>query len=117
MNKTDRFTDKEWEELASLLSEEKSEQTDLLTRFMDEDIYNTEKQWKELRNIKDWEYTNDRVPYIGVDRKQHTYLLDFKVFNNDNTFYYIETKGYEQESLCPCGRRYRPGKPRKIPAA
>ena len=51
MNKIERFTDKEWEELASLLSEEKSEKTDLLSRFMDEDIYNTEKQWKELRNM------------------------------------------------------------------
>jgi transmembrane sensor len=48
MNKTDRFTEKEWEELASLLSEEKNEKTDLLTRFIAEDIYNTEKHWKEL---------------------------------------------------------------------
>jgi transmembrane sensor len=52
MNKIERFTDKEWEELASLLSEEKGEQTDLLNRFMDEDIYNTVKQWKELRNMR-----------------------------------------------------------------
>ena len=51
MKKIERFTDKEWEELASLLSEEKSEQTDLLNRFMAEDIYNTGKQWKELRNM------------------------------------------------------------------
>jgi len=51
MKKIERFTDKEWEELASLLSDEKSEQTDLLNRFMAEDIYNTGKQWKELRNM------------------------------------------------------------------
>ena len=34
MNKIEKFTDKEWEELASLLSDEKGEQTDLLNRFM-----------------------------------------------------------------------------------
>ncbi|MEI8224548.1 MAG: FecR family protein [Bacteroidota bacterium] len=51
MNKTEKFTDKEWEELASLLSDEKSEQTDLLNRFMAEDTYNTGKQWKELKNM------------------------------------------------------------------
>lgn len=51
MNKTERFTDKEWEELASLLSDEKSEETDLLSRFMVEDTYNTGKQWKELRDM------------------------------------------------------------------
>lgn len=50
MNKTERFTDKEWEELASLLSDEKSEETDLLSRFMAED-YNAVKQWKELKNM------------------------------------------------------------------
>ncbi|MCX6253280.1 MAG: FecR domain-containing protein [Bacteroidia bacterium] len=51
MKKIEKFTDKEWEELASLLSEEKGEQTDLLNRFMAEDIYNTGKQWKDLRNM------------------------------------------------------------------
>jgi len=51
MNKTEKFTDKEWEELASLLSDEKSEETDLLSRFMAEDTYNTGKQWKELSDM------------------------------------------------------------------
>ena len=51
MNKIEKFTDKEWEELASLLSDEKIEETDLLNQFMAEDIYNTGKQWKELRNM------------------------------------------------------------------
>jgi ferric-dicitrate binding protein FerR (iron transport regulator) len=51
MKKIEKFTDKEWEELASLLSDEKSEHADLLTRFTAEDIYNTGKQWKELRNM------------------------------------------------------------------
>ena len=51
MNNIERFTDKEWEELASLLSDEKGEQSDLLNRFMAEDINNTGKQWKELKNM------------------------------------------------------------------
>lgn len=48
--------------------------------------------------IKSWEYTNDRIPYIGLDNKEHTYLLDFKVFRNDDSFYYIETKGRSNET-------------------
>jgi len=53
--------------------------------------------WKELGKIQDWNYTNDRFLYIGVDGKEHTYLLDFKIFSSDN-FYYVETKGYEKEN-------------------
>lgn len=51
MNNTKRFTDSDWEELASILSEEKGENTDLLNRFMNDDIHNTAKQWKELSNM------------------------------------------------------------------
>ena len=53
--------------------------------------------WKELGKIIDWEYTNDRFQYIGVDGKQHTYLLDFKVFTDDG-FFYLEVKGYKKEN-------------------
>ena len=53
MNNRGRYTDKEWEELASLLSDEKGEQTDLLDRFMADDAHNTVKQWKELGNMND----------------------------------------------------------------
>ena len=52
MKKTERFTDKEWEELASLLSDEKSEKAYLLDRFMADDKNNTGKQWKELNKNK-----------------------------------------------------------------
>jgi transmembrane sensor len=51
MSKTEKFNEKEWEELASLLSDEKTEETDLLSRFMAEDVNNTAKQWKELANM------------------------------------------------------------------
>jgi hypothetical protein len=55
-------------------------------------------RWKESGKIKDWKYTNDRFDYVGVDGKNHTYLLDFKIFENDNSFYYLETKGWEKDN-------------------
>lgn len=51
--------------------------------------------WKEYNIIKDWEYTNDRIEYIGEDGKTHSYLLDFKVFTNEGLNYYIEVKGFQ----------------------
>lgn len=52
-------------------------------------------KWKEIGKIKEWEYTNDRFQYQKIGEEiSSTYLLDFKVFNNDNSFYYIETKGW-----------------------
>ena len=50
----------------------------------------------ELNEINSWEYTNDRIKYIGEDSEEHYYLLDFKV-NKDSIVYYIETKGYITE--------------------
>ena len=55
-------------------------------------------RWKETSKIRDWEYTKDRIQYIGIDNKIHSYILDFKIFENDNTFYYLETKGYIREN-------------------
>jgi hypothetical protein len=52
-------------------------------------------KWIEEGKIKNWEYTNDRIKYISIDNKEHSYLLDFKIFESDNSFYYIETKGYK----------------------
>jgi transmembrane sensor len=51
MKKIERYTEKEWIELASQLSGEKDEQTDLLNRFMAEDVQNISSQWKELKNM------------------------------------------------------------------
>jgi transmembrane sensor len=51
MNNTENFTDKDWIDLASFLSDEKEEQTALLSRFMAEDSNNTVDQWKELKNM------------------------------------------------------------------
>jgi transmembrane sensor len=51
MKKIERYTEKEWIELASLLSDEKEERTDLLNRFMTEDTQNINAQWKEIKNM------------------------------------------------------------------
>lgn len=49
MNNTDKYTDKEWEDLSSLLSDEKNDNRELLSRFMAEENHKTIKYWKELR--------------------------------------------------------------------
>jgi len=52
MNNTEKYTDKEWEELSSLLSDEQQNDNNyLLSRFMAEDNLNTIKYWKELRDM------------------------------------------------------------------
>jgi ferric-dicitrate binding protein FerR (iron transport regulator) len=61
MKDTEKFTDKEWEELASILSDEKGEQTDLLDRFLAQDPDNSGKMWKELNNM-------NRREEIDVDK-------------------------------------------------
>jgi hypothetical protein len=53
-------------------------------------------KWVKSNKISRWEYTRDRFSYVGTDGKTHTYLLDFKVWNNDDTFYYLEVKGYQK---------------------
>lgn len=49
----ERFTDTEWAEIASLLSGEKNEQTNLLNRFTADDNLQTGKKWKELSMMSD----------------------------------------------------------------
>jgi ferric-dicitrate binding protein FerR (iron transport regulator) len=51
MNKIDNYTDKEWEDLSSLLSDEQNDNKDLLSRFMAGENNNTIKYWKELREM------------------------------------------------------------------
>jgi ferric-dicitrate binding protein FerR (iron transport regulator) len=58
MKKIERYTDKDWEQLASLLSGEETEQYDELSGFSADDHYSTEKQWKELRKMSDTKEIN-----------------------------------------------------------
>ena len=61
MNATGNYTDREWEELSSILSDEQKGNNDLLSRFLAEDRHNTVKYWKELK-----EMNNDKE--IDVDK-------------------------------------------------
>ena len=74
MKNIERFTDKEWEELASILSNEKAGQPELLGRFLEGDKNNSVKMWKDLNNTDQKE--------IDVDaawNKVNTRLADSKV--------------------------------------
>ncbi len=53
MINTEKFTDRDWEELALSLSEEKENQSELLKEFLAADSLNTKEHWKELRNMND----------------------------------------------------------------
>jgi transmembrane sensor len=86
MKNIDRYTDREWEELASLLSEEKAEHTDLLNRFMAEDPHNTGKYWKELRKRSDdveinvtkaWDSVHSRLNESGLKPDDAAPILRF----------------------------------------
>jgi len=75
MKNIEKYTDKEWEELSSLLSEEKSGNKDLLSRFMAEDRYNTIKYWKEIKEMnsdkeidvdKAWNKLHSRLSENGL---------------------------------------------------
>ena len=78
MNKTETFNDKEWEELASLLSDEKVENSELLNRFMADDIHKTGEQWRNLRSMssdkeinvdKAWNNLNSRLNEYNPETK------------------------------------------------
>lgn len=53
---------------------------------------------KDRCDIYDWDYTGDRISYKDINNKYRTYLLDFKVFNTSDSFYYLETKGYATDN-------------------
>jgi transmembrane sensor len=53
MKNSERYSDRDWEELASLLSGEKGENSDLLGRFIADDSSDTINKWKELRIMSD----------------------------------------------------------------
>jgi ferric-dicitrate binding protein FerR (iron transport regulator) len=54
MKNTEGFTERDWEELASSLSGENSnQQTDLIKQFMSEDSEDAGKQWEALRDMND----------------------------------------------------------------
>lgn len=51
MDNTEKYSDKEWEDLASILSDEQNDNKEILSRFMSEENNNTTKYWKEIREM------------------------------------------------------------------
>ena len=58
---TGKYTDRDWEELAAHLSGERDGNTELISRFAEEDKHNTVIYWKELREM-------DKEKEINVDQ-------------------------------------------------
>ncbi|MFO7621191.1 MAG: FecR domain-containing protein [Bacteroidales bacterium] len=53
MKNIEKLTEREWDELASLLSGEQDEKSEAIGRFLDGDTLDTEKHWKELKMMDD----------------------------------------------------------------
>lgn len=76
--KTDGFSEREWEELAAHLSDEKNANNDLLASFVEEDSHNSGKQWKELNNMN-----TGNGKDIDVDKAWNSLLTRIKEENHD----------------------------------
>ena len=86
MKNNERYSDREWEELASLLSGEKGEQSDLLGQFMAEDSNDTVKKWKELRNMNDEKEINVDKAWNNVfARMNENEHLKLKMFSGQES--------------------------------
>ena len=86
MKNIESFTDKEREELASILSDEKSEPNELIDRFTDGDAGNSAKQWKELNNMssseeidvdKAWNNVHSRLIENGLAEPKTAVRISF----------------------------------------
>jgi ferric-dicitrate binding protein FerR (iron transport regulator) len=78
MKKSYIHPDKEWEELASMLSGEKNEEKDLINSFEDDDVSVLNEHWKEMRYMnnndivdvdKAWNKVLTRIQTIHEDEK------------------------------------------------
>jgi len=76
---TDKFTDRDWEELASALSGEKEGKSELLDRFLADDGNNTQELWEKLGKMND-------EKEINVDKAWD------KVYSRINESGYMTTK-------------------------
>ena len=79
MKKIAEYSDREWEELASIMSGEKGDESDLLRRFISEDKTDTEKNWKDLRNMSE-------EKEINVDKAWNNVYDRIKVSGNEEQF-------------------------------
>jgi transmembrane sensor len=86
MKKKEKFTEKEWEELASILSDESGERKDLLDQFMAGDRNNSGEIWKELKNMnsqdeidvdKAWNKVYSRLSENGLKLSESPVRISF----------------------------------------
>ncbi len=88
---TDKFTDRNWEELASALSGEKEDKSELLNRFLAEDGSNTKELWEKLGEMNDEKEINvdkawDKV-YSRINESGHiTAKTQGRIFHMRNRF-------------------------------
>jgi ferric-dicitrate binding protein FerR (iron transport regulator) len=88
MNNKEKYTDKDWEKLASLLSDETTYSSDELDGFREEDHFGTEKQWKDMGKIgnnkeidvdKAWNNIYSRIEENGLLSKSVTIEKRFRM--------------------------------------
>jgi ferric-dicitrate binding protein FerR (iron transport regulator) len=86
MKNKEKFTEKEWEELASILSDESGERKDLLDQFMAGDRNNSGEIWKELKNMnsqdeidvdKAWNKVYSRLSENGLKLSESPVRISF----------------------------------------
>jgi ferric-dicitrate binding protein FerR (iron transport regulator) len=71
MNNTEKFTDKEWEMLASILSGEDAENPDLFRRFKEDDYQKTGDKWKEIKDMSIQKEIDVEKAWKSVSSKLH----------------------------------------------
>lgn len=62
---------------------------------------------KKIKYIKDWMYEPDTFWFEKIKRGVRSYTPDFKIFNTDESFEYIEVKGYWDEKSLTKLKRMR----------
>jgi transmembrane sensor len=86
MRNKEEFTEKEWEELASILSDESGERKDLLDQFMAGDRNNSGEIWKELKDMnsqdeidvdKAWNKVYSRMSENGLNLSESSVRISF----------------------------------------
>jgi transmembrane sensor len=90
MKHSERYKDRDWEKLASLLSDEKGEPSDLLGQFIAEDSSETVKKWKELRIMSD-------EKEIDVNKAWHN--IEARIFEDQEAVYERPVKNLFRSSL------------------
>jgi len=89
MNNTEKFTDKEWEKLASILSGEEIGDQELVGRFLKEDFEKTGDKWKEIRDMSSerkidvetaWQNVSSRI-----SRSESKYSGNSRIFTMKRT--------------------------------